>query len=1024
MRSLATDHVIEPVQTRTHQSLTLCCALASLLFSASTSEAAFQNPSDQWGSYLARCGRWSPGGRGKGRPSPERQRLAHQTHGRIFSEQAAAVEDAVTASVGGGLDVALDYTATVAAADAAANAVASAALRASPSKRARAPIVDSHGMWVGEAIEQQLKGAAGATSADLWQKKEDNKYENRRLDFLAKAASAKMLPATGAGPVSESAPDLDAKAATGAAGLTSKSLYRSQREKQGVLDEHSAPGGGRGGASPAGSRRPSYGGEAAPFAWPSGTDVVADYTDNAAVSSSKDAATGKRAVAGLTSSELYEMSHKNKPRAAAVSRGGDDGTKCAGVDSAGLAQQTTELKLEAEPRAVPHGGRKPDQRLDCEVKTALTDVSSAPMGTFGSDFGHGRGGSDELAIVSNAPAKCFDGAAGMNSAEVRKARQQQQQRRHTSPLLGPHANAATAPPPKPAEAAAASGVAPVPKLPLKAAGVVLSPGDSKEDYAVGPSAAAMALGARPDSARRAADASDAGSEKFAGQFSGLIQKPTSAWEARHMWSEATKPPKGGFGDRVSAAAAGAKAGGAGMSSDQLATYAKELKFEGSHGSNNGPVGRSGSPRPMKAAAAHEAPAAYDGAAGLTSSKICEIGPGMVNKYDLPSPGAGGANGGGKVSADAGDTSGQKQAHRQEMLSGAAGMTSKHLATNALAEQSAEQRRLSLLASHVAQSRALSPAARRPPPLESVAAFSGAAGVSSTAMGVAAGKREFVSDDVPEPAARGASPRAASPRLMGRTASNASSGVAGIFGGRSEVAAAAAEQATNALERSAALGHGMSSRAVAIQRLVSRACADQPGGGKGRSASEPRRRPSTGGGGGDAASLLYGNAFGGGEPSAFGVSSNGGAPADMGVAGRSSNELHLPREERRMSRSGNMADGLWSSGGLGGYMSGGLDNARRRDSSGGNSNSTMMVSVAHSGGVAESKPMGWSPSRRPMRQCSPRAMGGGENSVSAALGMGSPAARMVTSSSAIGAGWGSHQGAAAAQAASPVRGLRA
>ena len=50
-----------------------------------------------------------------------------------------------------------------------------------------------------------------------------------------------------------------AKAVGGAAGLTSQSLYRSQREKSGLLDEAGKTAGGRGGASPANSRRPSLG---------------------------------------------------------------------------------------------------------------------------------------------------------------------------------------------------------------------------------------------------------------------------------------------------------------------------------------------------------------------------------------------------------------------------------------------------------------------------------------------------------------------------------------------------------------------------------------------------------------------------------------------------------------------------------------------------------------------------------------------------------------------------------------------
>ena len=90
-----------------------------------------------------------------------------------------------------------------------------------------------------------------------------------------------------------------------------------------------------------------------------------------------------------------------------------------------------------------------------------------------------------------------------------------------------------------------------------------------------------------------------------------------------MWSEQTKAPRGGFGDRVSAAAGG----GAGMTSDKIAMRAKEIKFEARSGS---PVG----PRLKPTTDGTGDAAVFDGAAGLTSSKICEIGPGMVNKYDL------------------------------------------------------------------------------------------------------------------------------------------------------------------------------------------------------------------------------------------------------------------------------------------------------------------------------------------------------------------------------------------------------
>merc|ERR1740138_1947322 len=85
----------------------------------------------------------------------------------------------------------------------------------------------------------------------------------------------------------------------------------------------------------------------------------------------------------------------------------------------------------------------------------------------------------------------------------------------------------------------------------------------------------------------------------------------------------------------------------------------------------------------------------------------------------------------------------------------------------------------------------------------------------------------------------------------------------------------------------------------MNRLVSRQAHGQPAGGK-RSASEPRRRPSSG------------------------------AEASMGskVAGRTSSELAMPREERNLSRPGNARDNMRSFGGLGGYMTGGCEPDRR------------------------------------------------------------------------------------------------
>ena len=111
----------------------------------------------------------------------------------------------------------------------------------------------------------------------------------------------------------------------------------------------------------------------------------------------------------------------------------------------------------------------------------------------------------------------------------------------------------------------------------------------------------------------------------------------------------------------------------------------------------------------------------------------------------------------------------------------------------------------------------------------------------------------------------------------------------------------------------------------------------------------------------------------------------------------------------------MADNLWSSGGLGGFMGGGLEACRRRDSIG-------EQTVSRHAPVEGAQVKYWSPSRSQNARNS--FGGGGSENVFAALGGGGGGGKMVTSASAIGAGWGVHQSAAQAQAASPVRGLRA
>jgi hypothetical protein len=411
---------------------------------ASTSEAAFQPPAEQWQSYLEKCGKWSPGGRMKRGQSPERSRLAHQTHNRIFTEHAADVEDAVQAQAGGGLSSVVDYTTSMNAADYAANAAASAALRGPSPGRARKPVVDSHGQWVGEAIEAKLHGAAGSTSVDLWSRKEDNKFESRRLDFLAKAAMHRDRAASGAGPTEpeSDAVDISDGGRGKVAGLSSQKLYRTQRERDGLFNENGEKSGR--GTSPAGSRRNSRGGNAPvtpPYAWTNESPPHGGFA-----AAAEESAVAKREVAGLTSNELYVMNNKAQTRSSAVERGGALMSKVAGVSSADLRAASIELKHDASPRG---GKERPDYRINSEVKAALKDSSSVA-----------EGAAAVSEIVSNAPAECFDGAAGGTSGQISRARDTKE-KRHTNPLVTPQ-----------------EAKGPVPRLPLKAAGVVESPDSS------------------------------------------------------------------------------------------------------------------------------------------------------------------------------------------------------------------------------------------------------------------------------------------------------------------------------------------------------------------------------------------------------------------------------------------------------------------------------------------------------------------------------------------------------------------
>ena len=101
---------------------------------------------------------------------------------------------------------------------------------------ADAPVVDSHGLWVGERIESQLAGAAGATSTTLWRKKEEGMLEFKRHSYTAKSAAAAAAAADGAADPHESRRPRRRRRRR-AAGASSKKLSKATFERGGLSSE-------------------------------------------------------------------------------------------------------------------------------------------------------------------------------------------------------------------------------------------------------------------------------------------------------------------------------------------------------------------------------------------------------------------------------------------------------------------------------------------------------------------------------------------------------------------------------------------------------------------------------------------------------------------------------------------------------------------------------------------------------------------------------------------------------------------
>ena len=194
-------------------------------------------------------------------------------------------------------------------------------------RKPRPPTLDAFGRWVGEHVEAQFAGAAGTASRDMWKIKGENKLEFNRINFMTKSqtAAAEMVqfgypeedPMAAVKAAEEAT---TAAAAMRVAGVPSKSLYRKQRERDGLMDETGKPSLKE---VPHPDRQQKItGGEAAPFAWPAPGEaraVVEEPTPEPVYRSSTPK--GRRPVAGLTSKEVVEAYMPWAPKQGVMVRG-------------------------------------------------------------------------------------------------------------------------------------------------------------------------------------------------------------------------------------------------------------------------------------------------------------------------------------------------------------------------------------------------------------------------------------------------------------------------------------------------------------------------------------------------------------------------------------------------------------------------------------------------------------------------------------------------------------------------------
>jgi len=471
-------------------------------------------------------------------------------------------------------------------------------------------------------------------------------------------------------------------------------------------------------------------------------------------------------VAGLTSAEMFENATKIHPRAPVRATDSGHASPIAGRSSCSLAADSAELHIDAVSK---------------QGSAAQSDSCHQ---------GSPRGRSPSMA------------------------------RRHGSPLLGVGERSDASPSRRSIRRQApASAERSAPLFDSDRADA--SSGQLAESRQQQPSPARPAS---PSKCHRASSllVATADVEPYAGQRSSAPRKPASAWEANHLWSEVRRAPR----------ASGAKpndAGGAGLSSSQLAAASTTLKYE--QPPRRGPVAAQGAPEPSMS----------------ESSVAPAAAPAERASAPMASEGVVASEAAGRSSEAIGaSTPTLKMEARPKPLSEVAAHEVQQARRSPVA-------RLDLSALNKASSSAdrVSPRWRQPASL--CKAFSGAAGLSSEQSGVQQGQQCGVVSDTPP-----------KQRPVSKTWQGSTTGVAStVFGAATETAPTRGSVERIAPGPLLSGRHGLASKSIANNRLASKTGQEAEGqhgagGGCRRSASEPRRRP--GSAGESCKDLIYGNVF--------------------------------------------------------------------------------------------------------------------------------------------------------------------